>query len=132
MSRSFSEFVAWAHEQGDYLPPKELFALMADVRAGRVTLTPREGRIVATIAGVIVAAAPSFVEAVIKQVEKQAPTLNDVANIQAFVATVNAHAEADILNGNPVEGAHHRAMTFVLNAIETGMLALADVKGKPS
>jgi hypothetical protein len=130
MSWPFTEFVAWAHEQGEYLPPNELFALMREVRAGRVTLTPREGRIVATIAGVIVAAAPSFVEAVVKQVEKSAPTLNDVGNLQAFVVTVEAHVADAVKHGQPADW--HAAMTFVLNAIETGLLAQADVKGQPS
>lgn len=32
-------------------------------------------------------------------------------DIDAFVARVNARAEADMLAGNPVTGAHHRALT---------------------
>ena len=34
------------------------------------------------------------------------------AAIFAFVRLVNERAEADMLRGNPVTGAHHRAMTF--------------------
>jgi hypothetical protein len=30
--------------------------------------------------------------------------------VEAFYQRVNARAEADILNGNPITGAHHRAL----------------------
>lgn len=37
--------------------------------------------------------------------------------IVAFVARVNARAEADMLKGNPVTGAHHRAIEAELAAL---------------
>jgi hypothetical protein len=37
--------------------------------------------------------------------------------IEAFVARVNARAEADMLTGNPVTGAHHRALEAELKAL---------------
>ena len=37
--------------------------------------------------------------------------------IRAFVARVNARAEADILAGHPITGAHFRALTIELDAL---------------
>ena len=38
--------------------------------------------------------------------------------IRQFVAEVNAAAEADMLNGNPITGAHHRALEAALARLE--------------
>lgn len=46
------------------------------------------------------------------------PTI-PLAWIRAFVARVNARAEADMLSGRPVTGAHHRALEAERIAAET-------------
>lgn len=41
--------------------------------------------------------------------------------IPEFVARVNARAEADMLNGNPITGAHHRALEVELTAAKAAL-----------
>lgn len=45
-------------------------------------------------------------------------TEHDLAVIRAYVARVDARAEADVLKGNPLTGAHYRAMRAELEAAE--------------
>lgn len=48
------------------------------------------------------------------------------AVVRAFVQRVNARAEADMLAGNPVTGAHHRAIEVEVAALSTPALASPD------
>lgn len=43
--------------------------------------------------------------------------------IEAFYQRVNARAEADILSGNPIPGAHHRALEIEIHLHRTGQTA---------
>ena len=48
---------------------------------------------------------------------RAAPVPSETDAIRAFVARVNARAEADMLNGRPVTGAHHRALEAEVRAL---------------
>ena len=46
-------------------------------------------------------------------------TVGPAEAILAFVARVNARAEADMLAGNPITGAHHRALEAEAELLRT-------------
>lgn len=51
--------------------------------------------------------------------------------VEAFYAAVNARAEADILAGGPVTGAHHRSLEFEIARVRAAATAnLVDTPGE--
>lgn len=132
----FMDMVEWAMTHGTFINPAKMFELIADVRAGTVTLTQREHDMLATMTGVMQVTAPAFLKELIGAVAEAAGPpavgVNELLTIKAFVMTVNAVAEEDIAKGNPITGAHHRAIERVVESIEMGVTATATPQGKPS
>jgi hypothetical protein len=133
----YVDLVEWALAQGSFIPPAEMFALIDGVRAGRTTLTARERDLLATLAAVMKSSAPGFLADLVKAIathvdETTRVGVDELLTIKAFVMTVNGVAEQDIAAGNPIEGAHYRAMGQVVKSIELGVLATAEAKGTPS
>lgn len=50
------------------------------------------------------------------------PSTGGVDQVEAFYARVNARAEADMLNGRPIAGAHHRALEAEISAYRDGSI----------